>query len=156
MFAGTVTKDREDGTFDLLYDDGSKEEAVPRPRISPEAPPQWAAVYRGAACHYEVIGLVPDKILAREPGMEVSVEVCVQTIGTEYTWNAADEAIVRCEEESLQSTFVRMGTRFLENTDGGGRIVKGLKQAIMLDDEVAILFDGGQTHEGRGRAEYFV
>ncbi|CAN0031138.1 unnamed protein product, partial [Phaeothamnion confervicola] len=58
----TITRVHGAGaTYDVRYDDGARERAVPRGRIQFLEVPPWTLVYRGADRRYVVEGVVPPR-----------------------------------------------------------------------------------------------
>ena len=70
-FGGSILSDGGDGTFLVLYDDGTREACVPRHRIRRADPGPWQIVYYGPENHYAVESLIPGTLIASEPGIAV-------------------------------------------------------------------------------------
>lgn len=102
-YCATVKSDNGNGTFDLAYDHGGNERKVPRRRIVHLEFGPWTVVYSGPDTQYEVQGLIPDVILSREPGIQVTCDFQLYTIGTEYGWDHARKAVVPTDELSQPS-----------------------------------------------------
>ena len=138
FFGGEITYDHRDGHFDVLYDDGTRERRVPRPRISHEDPGEWSRaarytqppridrrstsaqrtyvprrslVYVGPENKYAVEAVVPDSLVKSEPGINVECLFELRTSGTEYGWDRLTGTVAPSPETSLPSPVAAFRTR---------------------------------------------
>lgn len=110
-YSAIIKSDNGNGTFDLAYDYGGNERKVPRRRIVHLEVGPWTVVYSGPDAQYEVQSLIPDDILFREPGVQVSCDFQLYTAGTEYGWDHARESVVPTNELSQPSPSCTYNTR---------------------------------------------
>ena len=160
VFRGVIKSDNHlDGTFDVEYADGGKEAAVPRRRILPARAPPWRVIYQGTATKYAVEGLVPSDVLAKEPGVLVAANFVVQTLGTEYGWDARAQRVVRSPEPSLRSAVVAASTSNPREVaaEWNSRTRAKIRDAIVLDEESNHVIDCFDNREfsSKGTSDHY-
>ena len=164
-FPGEISKVWPGGFFDIHYEMGGKEVKVPRSRIRLACKDEWRQVYSGLDLDYACEANVPDVVLERERGVQIDLEFCLQTLGTEYP----------IEEGSIFSEVGEYSTvnhdlmleKFMNTMDdgggGGGSSVGGdsktkrkIKEAIKIDGHVIEVWQQGKMVEGTGYGQHFV
>ena len=134
-FPGHVKAIRPGGLFDVVFDDGTKQEKVPRYRLRRDGEPPWQLLYVGKGCSYEAQGLLPDYVLEGEPDAQASVRFTVQTIGTEYGWDKRTRTVVSSDERSLMTFGSEVETTGLApeltlGKFGSSTVQRKLKEAV--------------------------
>ncbi|GMH80410.1 hypothetical protein TL16_g08534 [Triparma laevis f. inornata] len=161
-YPADVKKAHKEGMFDVHYNGGGKEKKVDRARIKLVEEPEWELIYEGKDLSYAVEASVPDVILEREPGIQIEMSFCMQTVGTEYpieepslhSLQATYSTINR--DATVEAFMSQIKSKATDDSDSVSRGKKKIKEAIEIDGHLVESWYNGKLVEGEGYGKHYV